>query len=97
MSKFRLLPVAHSVQRLRVDLASIGKSATTYDQTLLPETWVDAIGLEVGNEIEIIGSSFTRMVRVTSLGPAGPTLAHISGEQSAPVTRHLFVPSTCTG
>jgi hypothetical protein len=82
MPKFRLLPASHSVQRLRVELASIGKSSTTYDQVMLPETWKDAVNIQAGDEIEVVGSNFTRLVRVTSLGPA---------EQSAPVARHLFV------
>jgi hypothetical protein len=49
--KFHLLPVAHGVNRSRVELASIGKSATTYDQVMLPETWKDAVNIQVGDEM----------------------------------------------
>jgi hypothetical protein len=91
--KFNLLTADHSVRRLRIthtELAASGITAT-YDNVLDAATWKNALGLEVGAEIEAVGPSWTRHLRVLSVGTEGAVVEHISGQQSVPVARHLFV------
>jgi hypothetical protein len=88
--KFRPLPVGHSVRRQRVDLAADGITAT-FDEVILPEFWKSALDIQVGDEIEVVSPNWVRNVRINSVGPEGAAVEHISGQQSEPVARHLFV------
>jgi hypothetical protein len=88
--KFRPLPVGHSVRRQRLDLVADGITAT-FDEVLRSEFWRNALDIQIGDEIEVVGVGWVRNVRVLSIRTDGALVEHVSGHQSAPVVRQLFV------
>jgi hypothetical protein len=91
--KFRVHLAEHAVQRLRIthaELSAAGVTAT-FEGVLLPEVWKDALDLHPGDELEVAGPDWRRVLRIVSVGPGGATVESISGHQDEPVERRLFV------